>query len=342
MSFKKEKRDSIKKYMLEKIADNDPSMITKTVDAFGITPNTVYRYVRELISEGVIVKSGRQLTLNKKSVYYILSLADIAPDSEDKVFEKYLEPYIKNYPENILHIWYYCFTEMVNNVLDHSKADQLSIFISQDYMNTSVILNDDGVGIFYKIQSYYNYPSVDDAIIELFKGKLTTDKEHHSGEGIFFTSRIMDVFAAISSGKVFSHTEFHELLNDLSEYPGLKDSDKYKNGTTIMMKLSNHTQKTTREIMDKYANVEGGFIRTTIPIKNIYPTYPVSRSQAKRLAHRFEDFQEVELDFSGVSEIGQGFAHELFVVFKKQHPEVVLIPTNANSNIQRMIYHVSN
>ena len=34
----------------------------------------------------------------------------------------------------------------------------------------------------------------------------------------------------------------------------------------------------------------------------------VTRSQAKRVAQRFECFKRVELDFVGVSDIGQAFA----------------------------------
>ena len=34
----------------------------------------------------------------------------------------------------------------------------------------------------------------------------------------------------------------------------------------------------------------------------------VSRAQAKRVAHRFEKFKRVMLDFDGVTQIGQAFA----------------------------------
>jgi len=38
----------------------------------------------------------------------------------------------------------------------------------------------------------------------LAKGKLTTDPKRHSGEGIFFSSRMFDEFDILSGG-VFSH-----------------------------------------------------------------------------------------------------------------------------------------
>lgn len=341
MSFTREKRDAIKKYILDKISASEPDFVKRTAEAYSITTNTVYRYIRELIKDNIITKDGKNFSLTKKDYYFKLSMTDIAANSEDSIFLNYVLPQIQSLEENAINIWNYCFTEMMNNVIDHSQADEVNIFISLDYMNTYVLLQDNGIGIFEKIKSHYNFSSIDDAILELFKGKLTTDHDRHSGEGIFFSSRIMDVFAAISGGKIFSHTEFDEIVDDLSAFPKINDNPLVQNGTTILMRLSNHTNKTIKEIMDRYADIDGGFIRTIIPIKNIYPGYPVSRSQAKRLTHRFESFKEVQLDFEGVSEIGQGFAHELFVVYRQQHPEVEIIPYNTNSTVQRMITHVA-
>lgn len=90
-----------------------------------------------------------------------------------------------------------------------------------------------------------------------------------------------------------------------------------------------------------FSTIDEGFTTTSIPIKNVFDNgTPVSRSQAKRLYHRFEDFSEVILDFSGIDFINQGFAHELFVVFPKMHPEVNLITENVSDGVQKMINHV--
>ena len=66
----------------------------------------------------------------------------------------------------------------------------------------------------------------------------------------------------------------------------------------------------------------------------------MSRSQAKRLLVRFERFEHIELDFTGVEEIGQGFADEVFRVFCVQHPMVVISPVNCSSQVERMIKRV--
>lgn len=90
-----------------------------------------------------------------------------------------------------------------------------------------------------------------------------------------------------------------------------------------------------------YSNEDGGFTITKIPMKHVCDSgYPVSRSQAKRLYFGLERFEKVILDFSGVSEMGQGFAHELFCVYARKHPEVEIQCINENSDIRKMINHV--
>ena len=336
MSLSKEKRESIKKYILEKAAEGETDIIQKVTDTFGVSRQSAYKYVRDLQSTGSIRKVGKNYRIVSQFHSFEIDLTDQKNRDEDVIYREKVFPVLQNLPTNVIGMWSFCFSEMMNNAIDHSEADACRVKLIQNPVYTAVIIADDGVGIFKKIKEHYGFQSLDDAIVELFKGKLTTDRLHHSGEGIFFSSRIMDVFAAISDGKVFSHTDFEETIEDLSDTNVWLDK-----GTVIYMRLSNHSQKTNRDIMQIYADVDGGFTKTEIPIRHLFDGYPVSRSQAKRLYNRFEDFQEVELDFSGVEEIGQGFAHELFVVYVKAHPEVMLLMVNTNENIQRMIYHVT-
>ena len=138
-----------------------------------------------------------------------------------------------------------------------------------------MLLIDDGVGIFEKIKNHFGLPSLDEAICELFKGKLTTDEVNHSGEGIFFTSKMMDNFLIYSSGKIFTSSKFED--------DNILDLNADIHGTCVLMSLSNFTHKTTKEIFDQYSDDDGSFVTTRIPLKNVFDAAPVSRSQAKRV-----------------------------------------------------------
>ena len=63
----------------------------------------------------------------------------------------------------------------------------------------------------------------------------------------------------------------------------------------------------------------------------------VSRSQAKRLLARVEQFRTVRLDFIRIDVIGPAFADEIFMVFALRHPDVELIAIYANADVERMI-----
>lgn len=339
MSFRKEKRDQIKLYILEKIDNMQDDIARRTAEAFSISLNTVYRYIKELIADNIIYANGRSLHLKENSYIFTLSRKQHELEDEDIIYHKHIQQFVFRLPDNVQRIWEYCFMEMMNNAIEHSMGEQVKVTVLSTYLSTTIIITDDGIGIFRKIKDFYHYSTLDDAVSELFKGKLTTDSAHHSGEGIFFTSRILDRFAAISDGKVFTHDKYSDLQRNLADTASLS-ALQGKPGTMIYMELSNLSKKILREVFDMFSDPDGGFTRTNIPVKNIYETYPVSRSQAKRLCNRFDKFQEVILDFSGIEEIGQGFAHEIFVVFQKSHPDTKILPQNTSAEVKKMINHV--
>jgi hypothetical protein len=67
----------------------------------------------------------------------------------------------------------------------------------------------------------------------------------------------------------------------------------------------------------------------------------ISRGQAKGIAVRFEKFLEIEINFSDIDFIGQGFADELFRVWKNKHPEIKLYAINTSNDVKNMISHVT-
>ena len=341
MSFSREKKQAIKNYILQKIGENDRQIAKKTAQAFEISLNSVYRYISVLEEEGVIKKEkGKPYQLQTTQERFTLSRNKDQLVYEDEIYADYIYDHIKDLPENAVRIWSYGFSEMMNNVIDHSRAETVTCDILKNKMETTIVIHDDGEGIFRHIKEYYGFRSLEESVQELFKGKLTTDKKHHSGEGIFFTSRMMDFFAALSDGIIFTHDNFEEAVAEINALPGLA-SWETRSGTTVVMTLSNTTSKTPAEIFHEFEDEEQNFSKTSIKVSHLFGPFPVSRSQAKRLCKRFDEFSEVLLDFSGVDEIGQGFAHELFGVYQVDHEATKIIVKNANEAIDTMIRHVS-
>lgn len=334
MKFNEEKKQTIKLYILEKIEQGAEGLSKTVAEVFDINQNTAHTYINELVDKKIIerVMRGKYRLVNQE-YKYVLSRRNGDLDSDTYAYNHILSKYIKDLPTNVKEIWGYAFSEMINNVMDHSQAEYVNLIIRQNYLNTTVFIADDGIGIFEKIKAHFHFESLDDAISELFKGKLTTDSHNHSGEGIFFSSRLMDEFFIVSSGKIFTHNKY-----DNSMIFDVIDTD--VKGTCVIMSLSNYTQKKSIEVFDLYSNEDGGFDKTKIPLKNIFDTSPVSRSQAKRICNRLDKFREVIIDFEDIEWMGQGFAHQLFVVFAKEHEDTMLLPVNMNEDVTKMYNHV--
>jgi anti-sigma regulatory factor (Ser/Thr protein kinase) len=114
------------------------------------------------------------------------------PYDEFRVWKQLIAPKLSNLNETAEEIIEYAITEILNNAQDHSGGNKVSISISQDENNISVTIGDDGVGIFKHIMAHLHLDQALDADIELCKGKLTTQPERHSGEGLFFTLQAVD------------------------------------------------------------------------------------------------------------------------------------------------------
>lgn len=342
MRITKDKKEAVLSYILEKIDSND-NVVQKTMEAFDISRKTVFKYIDELLSINAIKRIKRgEYVLSKSVSIFSLSREKGELNREEVIFVDNVEPIIAGLPQNVKNIWEYVFSEMMNNAIDHSNAKKVTVSVIKDFANTTIIMCDNGVGIFKKIKDFFGYDSLDDAISELFKGKLTTDSLNHSGEGIFFSSRVMDEFVIISDGKVFSHNKYDMTdISSLEDYAELERVISNK-GTILYMSLSNKSTKRIVDVFNKYSDVENGFIKTDIVLRNIFSSAPISRSQAKRLCERLSDFNEVELDFEGIEWMGQGFAHQLFVVFKNNNPKVKLIPLKMSEDVEKMYNHVVN
>ena len=100
------------------------------------------------------------------------------------------------------------------------------------------------------------------------------------------------------------------------------------------------TERTTKEIFDEYTGDDFVFNKTKITVhlaKDYLGHDFVSRSLAKRILMNVEKFKIIVLDFENIDNIGQGFADEVFRVFKNKNPDITIVPANMNEEIEFMI-----
>lgn len=328
--------EPVRKFLIDNIDAHPADVVKMASEEFDYSRQAVHKHLKRLVDEGAVLVTGK--TRSKR--YRLAPLLEWTNQyevtrglAEDTVWRSDVSPLLGKLPDNVLNIWHYGFTEMFNNVIDHSGASHVIVTIRKTAASTRIEIYDDGIGIFKKIQAALGLVDERHSVLELAKGKFTTDPANHSGEGIFFSSRMFDEFDILSGEVFFSH-EF-----DKKEDWILQRSSPI-GGTLVTMLLHNHTARTTKKVFDKFSwGDDYGFNTTVVPVKLMRygDDNLVSRSQAKRLLARVDRFKVVMLDFSGVASIGQAFADEVFRVFRAKHPEVQLLPVHASSEVRRMI-----
>lgn len=234
-------------------------------------------------------------------------------------------------PAGVTDIVAYALTEMANNAIDHSAAADVDVRVRRVDDRWVLEVRDEGRGAFAHLQDELGLSDPITAVQEVSKGKVTTDPEHHTGEGIFFSSKAVDVFELADAGLVW-------VVDNLRGDQALGTGDVVR-GTTVRLEIAAASARSLGEVFDAYTDQHRFNRSRTVVTLFEYGERFVARSEAKGLARGLERFDEVVVDFTGVRLVGQGFVDELFRVWARQHPETTLEPVAMNDAVAFMVHH---
>ncbi|MBR1396247.1 MAG: DUF4325 domain-containing protein [Selenomonadaceae bacterium] len=339
MKFSEEKKKNLLFQIAKKMKYLPNISVTQLSEELHISRTVIYKYIKFLEDEGIIFKTQNGIRRLK-----ILSICKYKLENykldETTIYNNYIAPKLKQLDSRCVSKMSYACQEMINNVIEHSEGSLLGIIVAEDYVSFRVLIIDNGIGIFEKIKSHFNLEYLSDAILELDKGKCTTASQNHSGEGIFFSSKMFDLFFIQANG--IEYISKNDLaLNFLLE----NTKGSINKGTWVSMEMSKDNVVPIETIFNQYSDADLGFNKTIVPVvhlidkKNETDMSLMSRSQARRLLHRFDSFSKVILDFESVEFIGQGFADEIFRVYSNLHPSIDILYVNANEKVEQMIKH---
>jgi len=273
-------------------------------------------HLRSLLTAGKVVRSGTtrgaSYMLAGRAAQPAILVRSLATHgcNEDRIWDEVearlqLKQALR---PNVLAIMRYAFTEMLNNAIEHSRSDRCAIRVILGPNRSSFEIRDRGIGVFHSIASKFKLPDEEAALIELLKGRTTTMPEAHTGEGIFFTSRIGDDFV-LKSHRI--QIEWKRAKQDM-----FVSQPRLSAGTLVQFSIQRSARQTIEEVFSEFApeQYDFQFQKTRVLVKLLQPDY-VSRSEARRLLANLEKFREIVLDFRDVRSVGQGFSDEVFRVF---------------------------
>jgi anti-sigma regulatory factor (Ser/Thr protein kinase) len=303
-------------------------------EATGLTRQALNRYLADWVQRGDLVREGRGRATRYgragaatfERTYPIAGLADDVPWHE---LSDWLSAGEHEGSDAANLVLYHVVTELVNNAIDHSDSTHVRLRAAISDGRIVVAIVDEGIGAFERLRSGLGLEDHFHAAQELSKGKVTTQPDRHSGEGLFFSSKMVAHFELIANGVDWL------VDNEIDDQALLEVA--LRPGTEVRVAL---LLASTRKPEDVFASYTHDFkFDTTRCVVRLFEhgVRFVSRSQAKRLAAGLEKFSEVVLDFQGVEGVGQGFVDEIFRVWARAHPGTRLEPRNMNAAVEFMV-----
>lgn len=228
----------------------------------------------------------------------------------------------------------HAFCELLNNAIDHSGGTHVTVSLRQTATQVQLLVSDNGRGAFDRIAETCAITEPAHAMLELGKGRLTTQAQRHSGQGLFFTSRLADVFDLHANTVAFRQ----RACDDRGWQPQARALR--GTGTTVYAAFALDTTRTLEAVRGRHCSDGVAFDRTVVPLRVITSERIglESRAQARRVHARLAEFARAELDFAGIPVVGQAFADELFRVLPpgaRQATEIV--PINMTPAVAAMV-----
>ncbi|MDE2402068.1 MAG: DUF4325 domain-containing protein [Burkholderiales bacterium] len=237
-------------------------------------------------------------------------------------------------PPTVQRMVQHVFGEILNNAIDHSGGTTVTVSLRQTPSHVQLLVSDDGRGLFDQIRESFAIDDAHHAMLELSKGKLTSQPDRHTGRGLFFSAQLADVFEVHANGANFQRRGW----DDGSWHSG-RPLD--RQGTSVYASIALDTPRTLDAVLSAWSCDNAGlaFDRTMVPLRLLLsPGASLdSRAQARRAAARLQQFSHAQIDFNGVTDVGHSFADELFRVFARQHPGIKLSPANMSPRVAGLV-----
>ncbi|ALT75883.1 ATP-binding protein [Paucibacter sp. KCTC 42545] len=304
-------------------------------DRTGASRRASLAALRRLVNAGWLARSGS----DRHPVYSPGVLRQVARSytlhglQEDLPWQRDFAPHFA-LPPSVARMIRHGFTELVNNAADHSGGSSVTVSLRQTPSHVQLLVSDDGCGVFANICRAFGIEDAQHAMLELSKGRLTSQPEQHTGRGLFFSSQLADVFDIHANNTAFQRRAWESA----GWQPGRPMP---RQGSSIYMAIALDTQRTLDQVLEAWSMDGSGieFDQTVIALRLLAgPGQALdSRAQARRVAARLPQFKRAEINFDGVSDVGHGFTDELFRVFARAHPQVELLPTHMTARTAALI-----
>ena len=326
-------QNKIKKFILDNLSSHEKNIVHAAINKFGVSRQAVHRHIINLIKENKIVAygntKGRHYELMPQANYSKkISLRDLGGSRQ--FLDDFILPHIELLPKNIYEIFEYSAGSLINNILDHAEATSVYFKIFINHEEAHLILTDNGVGLFENIHEGLSLSSTQMAAMEIAKGNVTTDPQHHSGDELNTIIHLFDKAIIDSANKSLKYCNNN---NSWEINPS-----QHKNGTRIHLQINPNSGRTCADVFYKIFHEEKKKIRIPLNLINMSEKKIVnSRSYAKNILRNIDNYEKIEFDFNKIDLISPAFADELARMTKEKNQFADIAWMNTNKTVEMLM-----
>ena len=321
---------------ITEVARKHPAdLTTQVAQRLDVSRRTAQRRIAQLVDTQWLLREGsaRHPTYRPGAFRQVVRRYPLQGLCEDLPWQRDFSPNF-DLPVLALRLAQHSFTELLNNAIDHSGGTRVTVSMRQTPLQVQLLISDDGCGMFKRIDEAFQIDDPHLAMLALSKGRLTSHPERHTGRGLFFTARVADVVDLHANASAFQHRRWEPHQWHASR--ALQ-----RQGTSVYVGISLHTRQSLDDAFRAYSGdgLSLGFERTVVPLRLMAGELHTlaSRAQARRVGAGLERFRRAEIDFTGIAEVGHGFADELFRVYQNAHPELQLVPLHMSPPVRELV-----
>ncbi len=314
------------------------SLADHVAERLHITRRTAQRALSRLVALQWLERSGtaRRPSFRPGLLRQAVQRYELQGLEEDVPWTRDFAPFFA-VPPHVQRMAQHAFCELVNNAVDHSEGTSVTLSMRQTPSQLQLLVSDDGRGLFDKLHEAFALDDPSLAMLELSKGRLTSQPQRHTGRGLFFTSRLADVLDLHANAQAFQRRGWE----GGSWHPGRALKQR---GTSVYVAIALDTRRTLESVLQAHS-CDGSGVEldsTAVPLRLVTGPHTglESRAQARRMVARLHEFRRAEIDFSGVDSVGHAFVDEIFRVTAALEPGVELVPVNMTPQVARLVESV--
>ena len=327
----------IKQFILDNLSSHQKDIIKATIRKFGLSRQAILKHMNALIVEERVVAYGktRDRYYELKPIINFSKSIDIKQTFEPKIIlRSQVLPNLINLPKNINEICEFALVALFYNILHHANATRLNfkIYISQH--DVHLVVSDNGIGIFSNIANAFNFELIRIAVVEIAKGDITSDPEHHSGDDLNAVIQMFDKVDISSSGISLS---YDNATNDWKA-----QESKQIIGTRIHLEIKTNSRRTCQDVFKQLFTKKKNMAQVPVKLARSNGEQLNTREQAQNLLHNLKELKKIEFDFKNIEVVGPAFADELVRKTKMKNQNIDISWINSSDLVDVLMSRAVN